>query len=395
MQHIDASTTAHHQKPSSSPPRTLMPVAPVDDRGTVLYYEDTGAPPGESVYKTLVLVHGAGFHGASFKLMVPFAVEHKLRFIIPNLRDYPGSTPYTQQELDELSSPAREQQERALRARALELAVFLRWLIETESITPIQGTPEAGSDTGGISLLSWSAGNCQTMGLFAYADQLPKETRELLGAYLRSYVLYEPSLASTGGPVPAGLQAIKATREPWMSLDDLTSAFCLSVSGYYPPFIFPQSIDPLQSYPARLALHKPEASDHVDQSLTPTTSRMTSEELRETVRANVIDTYGSQNLLRKLNPAIYKANVERALFDRRFAFGDVLEEMWPALRVHVVWCDMSVGDCVWASVLLHLRHAAADTEWRRPMTLHKLAGANHFVHWEEPERFVRMLAGII
>ncbi len=188
----------------------------------------------------------------------------------------------------------------------------------------------------------------------------------------------EPSLASTGGPVPAGLQAIKATREPRMSLDDLNRAFSLSVSAYYPPFTFPQSIDPLSSYhPPRLALL--EELDHVDHRLTPTTSRMTPAELRETVLVEVIDTYGSQNLLRKLNPAIYEANVERALFDRRFAIGDALEEVWPALRVHVVWCDMSVGDCVWASVLLHHRHAAADPEWRRPMTVHKLAGANHFV----------------
>ncbi|TFK90762.1 alpha/beta-hydrolase [Polyporus arcularius HHB13444] len=371
-----------------------MPVAPVDDRGTVLYYEDTGPPPDSTAYTTLVLVHGASFHGASFRRMIPFAAEHNLRFITPNLRDYPGSTSYTQQELDDLSSPGREQQERALRARALELAMFLQWLIQTEDITPIRSTPEGGRDTGGISLLSWSAGNCQTMGLLAYADQLPKETRKLLCAYLRSYVLYEPSLASTGGAVPAGLQAIKATREPRMSLDDLNRAFSLSVSAYYPPFIFPQSIDPLPSYHSpRLAL--PEELDHVVHRLTPTTSRMTPVELRETVLVEVIDTYGSQNLLRKLNPAIYKANIEHALFDRRFAIGDVLEEMWPALRVHVVWCDMSVGDCVWASVLLHHRHAAADPEWRRPMTVHKLAGANHFVHWEEPERFVKTLAGII
>ncbi|RDX50215.1 alpha/beta-hydrolase [Lentinus brumalis] len=380
-----------------------MPVAPVDDRGTVLYYEDMGPPPGSTAYTTLVLVHGAGFHGAaqaSFRRMIPFAAEHNLRFITPNLRDYPGSTSYTQQELDDLSSPGREQQERALRARALELATFLQWLIQTGDIAPIRSTPEGERDTGGISLLSWSAGNCQTMGLLAYADQLSKEPRNLLGAYLRSYVLYdvimtcaEPSLASTGGPVPAGLQAIKATREPWMSLDDLNRAFSLSVSAYYPPFTFPQSIDPLPSYPPRLALH--EESDHLARGLTPTTSRMTREELRDVVQVEVIDTYGSQNLLRQLNLAIYKANVERALFDRRYTVGDVLEEVWPALGVHVVWCDMSVGDCVWASVLLHHRHAAADPEWRRPMTVHKLAGANHFVHWEEPERFVKMLAGII
>ena len=129
--------------------------------------------------------------------MIPFAAEYDLRFIIPNLRDYPGSPPYTQEELKELSSPDREQQEKALRARASELAVFLRYLIETEDILPIRAGSEANSTTGGISLLSWSAGNCQTIGLLAYVDQLPGDTRDLLGAYLRSYVLYgKPPFAS-------------------------------------------------------------------------------------------------------------------------------------------------------------------------------------------------------
>ena len=40
-----------------------MPQAPVDQTGTHLYYEDTGAPPGCADYTTLVLVHGGAFNG--------------------------------------------------------------------------------------------------------------------------------------------------------------------------------------------------------------------------------------------------------------------------------------------------------------------------------------------
>ena len=40
-----------------------MPTAPVDDKGNVLYYEDSGAPEGLTVYSTVVLIHGGGFHG--------------------------------------------------------------------------------------------------------------------------------------------------------------------------------------------------------------------------------------------------------------------------------------------------------------------------------------------
>lgn len=36
-----------------------MPLTPIDNRGTSIYYEDSGAPNGCSVYTTLVFVHGA------------------------------------------------------------------------------------------------------------------------------------------------------------------------------------------------------------------------------------------------------------------------------------------------------------------------------------------------
>ena len=104
-----------------------------------------------------------------------------------------------------------------------------------------------------------------------------------VGAKHSLMIHVEPSLSSIGGPIPTGLQVIKAARESWMSLDDLNIAFCTSVSAYYPPFTYPETIDPLPSYPPRVALH--EESDHVEHRLTPTTSRMTPEELRNTVRA--------------------------------------------------------------------------------------------------------------
>ncbi|KAI0770163.1 alpha/beta-hydrolase [Fomes fomentarius] len=367
-----------------------MPTIPVNKQGAVMHYEDSGAPSESNDYATLVIVHGAGFHGASFRPLVPFAAEHKLRLIIPSLRDYPGSTPYTKEELDDLRGVESGRQEKALRARASELVAFLTGIVESEGIPPIHPAPGSNAPTGGISLVSWSAGNCQTMALFAYADQFPEADQKLLGAYLRTYVLYEPSLASTGGSVPEALQAIKATREAAMSLDDLTAAFSTSVSAYYPPFTFPDAIHPDPRYTPRTALH--EHSNSIDWKFTPTTSRMTCEELRDMLHSEPIDTDGSQSLLRRLNPAIYSQNMERALLDRRLVGGN---EILPHLRIHVVWCDMSVGECVWASVLLHFRHAEAQEEWRRPMELHKLEQANHFVHWEEPERFVKMLVDMI
>lgn len=40
-----------------------MPTIPVDENGTVLYFEDTGPPPSVTLYTTIILIHGLIFHG--------------------------------------------------------------------------------------------------------------------------------------------------------------------------------------------------------------------------------------------------------------------------------------------------------------------------------------------
>ena len=47
----------------SKPPSFIgMPIAPIDNQGHHLYYEDTGPPPDAHLYTTLVIVHGTAFH---------------------------------------------------------------------------------------------------------------------------------------------------------------------------------------------------------------------------------------------------------------------------------------------------------------------------------------------
>ena len=79
-----------------------------------------------------------------------------------------------------------DEQKSAVRARGLEIAAFLRWFVETEKIHECH----AGGGGGGISLLSWSGGNCQTLSMLANADTLPEDTRRVLDGYFRSFIMY-------------------------------------------------------------------------------------------------------------------------------------------------------------------------------------------------------------
>ncbi|KAI1794800.1 hypothetical protein LXA43DRAFT_87606 [Ganoderma leucocontextum] len=203
-----------------------MPTAAVDDRGSVLYYEDSGIPPDfNGDYTTLVLVHGAGFLGATFRRLGPLAAECKLRLVTLNLRDYPGSTPYTPEALNDLRGPNRERQERA---RALGLGAFLQWLIRSQNTPPIRVASGSGARQGGISLISWSAGNCPTIALLAHADQLLEGTRTLLNTHLHTSVLRTRPRVDWGNGLRGASRhagAFDVARRPCLSL----LPFCLSV----------------------------------------------------------------------------------------------------------------------------------------------------------------------
>ena len=124
--------------------------------------------------------------------MIPFAEECNLRLVLLNLRGYPGSTPYSDEELKRFEGTV-DDPESAVQARGFEIATFLRWFIETEKIPRIHALPGSGRNVGGLSLLSWSGGNVQTLSMFANADKLPMETRELFDCHLRSFILYGES----------------------------------------------------------------------------------------------------------------------------------------------------------------------------------------------------------
>lgn len=184
-----------------------MPIAPVDDKGTVLYYEDSGAPTGSTDYITVVLIHGTCFHSgtsplritantthshcaAVYRPMMPFAAERNLRFVLLNLRDYPGSSPYSADDMEDMRGSTPQHQMRALQTRGLEIAEFVRWFIETEGTPPIREAAGTEALVGGVSVLAWSGGTCAAVATFAHADKLSEATRRLFDVHLRSFILH-------------------------------------------------------------------------------------------------------------------------------------------------------------------------------------------------------------
>ncbi|RDX50214.1 hypothetical protein OH76DRAFT_463824 [Lentinus brumalis] len=377
-----------------------MPTAPVNQDGAVLYYEESGVPNGSTDYVTIVLIHGTCFHSGIYRRMIPYAADHSLRLVLLNLRGYPGSTPYSTSELDLLeggstaSDDTGSPQDMALQARGMEVAQFLRWFIKTENIPAIRDTG-SGKLLGGLSVLSWSGGNAATFAMFAHADKLPGETKSLFDTYLRSFVMYDPSSTGVGSPAPPGLKTVNVDRSA--TFEEQAMQFGLQVGSFYPPFTVSDNLDAARSHPPRLALQ--DSGEPFDPKYAPSVSpsKMTPEEFKSMTHPQIMERLQHANWAAALQAAHAK-NMYRTLCDCTSDDGSGMrKKVLPAVRMHVVWCDMTCGEAAWAVAVLK-RHAFdhAQSPAARVVEFHPvLEGANHFVQWEEPERFVKVLAGIV
>ncbi|KAH9948846.1 Alpha/Beta hydrolase protein [Amylocystis lapponica] len=364
-----------------------MPIAPVS-KDASLYYEDSGVPTGSTTYTTLVLIHGAVFHGGTFRRMIPFAAQHNLRLVIPNLRDYPGSTPFSQEELDALASHGRETQRDAIKAYGEEIAAFFVWFIQSEHIPPAtRSSDPATSRHGGVVLLGWSAGNIATLSMLSHSTKFPELTKTLLSTHLRSLIVFDATLHALGFRPPETLYS--PLRDTTIPLAERTAISGPWLSAYYSN----TAPHPSRTYVA--------AAPPVLPHRTPSVELMAQAgALAEITDPGVVAR--SHRHFLEIDPLVFRSNTVGTISRRALPPPDV-----PALDMDmcVVWCAHSFGDAVYAAWELE-RICERSYEYDRTFKPNvkpaasrvrflQMEDANHFVLWEEPERALAFIASMI
>nr|GAT48477.1 predicted protein [Mycena chlorophos] len=126
-----------------------------------------------------------------------FAHKHNLRVILWNRRDYRGSTPYSDAELEEL----RTGKQSHWHAHALSLALFFQYLIDVEKI-PRPSSADR-SAMGGIILSGWSFGGATALSILASPSAVPvdSELYKKVEPYFKSFVLYDTPSWALGTPI--------------------------------------------------------------------------------------------------------------------------------------------------------------------------------------------------
>jgi hypothetical protein len=100
--------------------------------------------------------------------------------------DSPGSTPYTNDDLEDIKAG----RDIFLQRLALEVANFLIWFAETHKIPTISDDRRSG----GISVMGWSIGTLGPMALLGHPHVIPKDSQQKLASYLRQVILYSAFL---------------------------------------------------------------------------------------------------------------------------------------------------------------------------------------------------------
>ena len=122
----------------------------------------------------------------NFSRLLPLAQKYNLRIIAPNRRDYIGSTLFSEDELSVLNGNNDLAHKAFLRDRGLEIAHFLKWIIDEMKI------PLASEDgkAGGLALMGWSLGNTTTVAFLRYLKTYPSELVTALEPYIRTFFIY-------------------------------------------------------------------------------------------------------------------------------------------------------------------------------------------------------------
>ncbi|KAL0062747.1 hypothetical protein AAF712_010369 [Marasmius tenuissimus] len=334
-----------------------------------IFFTDSGAPPNSTDYTTLLVLHGSAFNGRQYHFLFSMAskgftttLTHlNLRTILWNRRDYPGSTRYTDAELEDLTEGRKVFMDKI----GQQIADFIVQFIEKENI------PQASPDfkAGGVAVMGWSMGTASVMTLFSDPTIISPEVYGVLEKYVRDLILDDPPYLSFGYEVPKDVK----TYDPWTDPDcktpeELYQNFGFWVSSFYD--------------------HKnPHIGNLVDLDMRKrgdeyTVTKWTEEEFNKYYTA---DAAVRSELKMYVEPmqTVLRDMAQKVFYDEK-----LIKSYFPKVKITLIVGTRTNWHCIWGPMENKRRydaHIAQAGKTARPVELYPIEGGNHFAHWEAPK----------
>ncbi|KAF9556336.1 alpha/beta-hydrolase [Agrocybe pediades] len=337
-------------------------------RGITYFYTDTGPAPTPD-YKTLVLVHGHTFHAGTFKRFSQLAIDsQRMRVICINRRHYPGTTPFSQHELDIIASGSNDDRAKLLVQQGIDMAMLIDALIAQCGI-PLNG---------GVTLAGWSLGATFVLAMLAACDELQADVRVSLKRYLTGVVMWDMPSAALGLPdIP---DAYSPLGDPSVPPEALPVAFGTWVSSFYTHGDF------MTHGFSHINTAKPTQStgDPATLGRLPTIQKLTPEDISTYIDFTLSTEHDTAILIAEeggYRQVIYDLT-QKALFDPQ------VRETWKGTKYYYLHSDCSPWAFVYsACALKEMCDLRKDSEEEKKyeVTFKCFKNANHFPMLEEPE----------
>ncbi|KAI9056341.1 hypothetical protein FKP32DRAFT_1599068 [Trametes sanguinea] len=351
-------------------------------------FKDSGVPGDRDYYTTVVVVHGYVWHGAIFSKMFSLAQSRGVRIILLNRREYPGAKPYTPEERA-LLPPVEEKpptDEAKLRSGVDMLETFMqqraRELYDTlQELAVERQIPPASKDcqSGGIILVGWSLGSAWMNALLSHVGSFPVG-EVALGRYVRRVVWYDAICFLLGYPYPSH-DPYDPLWDSSLTYEERGRVFTNWITSYFAHGDTPETFE------RRKGLKTPP----------PTIAMMSKDDFDSTVHVppgvpggadwTLLHDLHNYDMFRRLREgAIYLSDGSRSKKGGGGAAATVVGDDWRDVEVRYVWCDHSVWEVPYATILLReeLDRAEMDGRSARRVTMSRLKGANHFAQWDHP-----------
>jgi hypothetical protein len=375
--------------------------------GVHFSYTDSGPPPSEDVYTTLLVIHGYGWNASqcmqaryqhgwgaylllpdTFQRVIDLAPKHGVRVITFHRRDYGDSTPFTDAEIAPIKQAIPEPGaiDAFMTARTLELANFVSHVVESkEAVAPRDGK-------GGIALLGWSLGNLYGLDFLSRFHGLPDRLKAPMKAFVRSFVVFGkaslpyPGYSANGCP-DAPIEGV--------AIPPPTPAHAMYALVVFNRHLAQAGVDPAAANPAELAAAGDALADwttgwceytDADRAAADPVERYVAPNERPPARASTrvreagnpafgacaeAGPVSNENaVLGSLLPAVAAAKAFDPLL-----FEDPARTLWEGMRVEMAYAANSLWTCVYTADVLRAGFERAVPGRR----VREIPAANHFV----------------
>ncbi|KAF8891933.1 Alpha/Beta hydrolase protein [Gymnopilus junonius] len=325
------------------------------------FYIDSGAP-NATEYKTIIIIHGHTFHSGTFKRLLPLAPSRSLRVIALNRREYPGTTPFSAEELRIFKSGSEEERAKLLAQQGFDLASFISTLVKQLDLPK------------DVTIVAWSMGNIFLMSLLSSINALPADVKGILQSSVKNIIMWDPPSQALGITSPPG---------GYVPLwdDDLPPeargpAFGIWAASYWKH--------------GDISTHDLKVFNYRDAEKYPAPS---TENMGEELFSVTDFTAGDKCETVLVEPVFFgilSRQRDKALFD------SATRDSWAGASFTHMYGDANSWNVIYSNWFLEDKVKTLNAGKGKELISFKLIpGANHFLMWDEPEAALNTFEAVI